>query len=136
VSSKQFLSNFPDGICQLYRCHQITRNSLLPSRNEIYVSDLDYKGHTSLLCNRGCKSDFHSKCWADFKAIFPKNYISDQKCLEMECLKPNCTGKYLKTFSEKNVKIGSYNIIFCWFDYVSITVTVRLIPVGSYPFLT
>jgi hypothetical protein len=56
--------------------------------------------------------------------------------LEMECLKPNCTGKYLKTFSEKNVKIGSYNIIFCWFDYVSITVTVRLIPVGSYPFLT
>ncbi|XP_045108818.1 uncharacterized protein LOC123503264 isoform X3 [Portunus trituberculatus] len=83
----------PKAKCRYKNC--ITTQGIPYAKDEIYLTDPDFKGYLNVICEEDCTVSYHPCCWKAFKEQHDGsvNRMSDKDFLGELCVTPDCTGK-------------------------------------------
>ncbi|XP_069956802.1 E3 ubiquitin-protein ligase TTC3 isoform X5 [Cherax quadricarinatus] len=83
----------PKARCRFKDC--IATQAHAYAKEEIYVTDPDFKGFLDVTCEEYCTVSYHPCCWKAHKEQLDEGIgrMSDKDFLGMECITPDCTGK-------------------------------------------
>ncbi|XP_071957413.1 uncharacterized protein [Antedon mediterranea] len=73
----------PLAVCSFDQCIFI--------KQEIYLTDIDFKGYVHTICTEDCRLDYHILCWKHFK-VENYNYSHEKDILHKNCTTPDCLG--------------------------------------------
>lgn len=82
----------PKARCRFKNCIA-TQNSPY-AKEEIYISDPDFKGFLDIACEEYCSISYHPCCWKAYKEI-QEDYLgkmTDKDFLDQNCKTPDCFG--------------------------------------------
>lgn len=83
----------PKAKCRYKNC--ITTQGIPYAKDEIYLTDPDFKGYLNVICEEDCTVSYHPCCWKALKEQHDGsvNRMSDKDFLGEVCVTPDCTGK-------------------------------------------
>ncbi|KAJ8034649.1 E3 ubiquitin-protein ligase TTC3 [Holothuria leucospilota] len=75
----------PEAHCRYQNCD---------TRQEIYVSDLEFKGYVKIHCSDHCRMDYHLNCWKRCREDAQQK--TDKDMLDTKCFTPDCPGMVIE----------------------------------------
>lgn len=83
----------PKAKCRYKNC--ISTQGIPYAKEEIYLTDPDFKGYLNVICEENCIVSYHPCCWKALKEQHEGgiNRMSDKDFLGQVCVTPDCCGK-------------------------------------------
>ncbi|KAG7171463.1 E3 ubiquitin-protein ligase TTC3-like 1, partial [Homarus americanus] len=83
----------PKAKCRFKDCINIQGHNY--AKEEIYLTDPDFKGFLDVICEEFCNISYHPCCWKAHKERFEEGIgrKSDKDFIGLDCITPDCTGK-------------------------------------------